>query len=201
MPTYAFNGRNRLCRRIASLILLVASVVQANATETRELVIERSYTDNLTYRCIVTLPPEYESDLERSWPMILFLHGGGSPQPEQLERSVIGLSMGGSGAWELPSFEPTLFSKSVVIAGVCHPWSLRHYPMIPVWVFVGADDYMRKEQPDTVTSAKRFGVDVVETVCEGTDHGGIFKNAMADQRMLDWHVADQDLRLQEKNVK
>jgi hypothetical protein len=82
-----------------------------------------------------------------------------------------------------------------VTAGVCHLWSLRHYPTVPVWVFVGAKDYMRKEQQETVTSAKRFGVDVVETVWKGADHGGIFRNAMSDQRMLDWLVKDQDFRL------
>ena len=109
-------------------------------------------------------------------------------------RSVIGFSMGGSGAWELPSDEPKLFSKCVVIAGVCHPWSLRHYPKTQVWVFVGEKDYMRKEQQETVTSAKRFGVDVVETVWQGADHGGIFRNAMSYQKMRDWLVKKEDLR-------
>jgi len=179
--------------------------------------------------------------------MILFLHGGGMPKPEQLQRSirpltklpaivvaplcphspdgprytnwewkplgevvreidkkyrvdekkrsVIGFSMGGSGAWELPSYEQDLFTKCVVIAGVCHPWSLRHYPKTHVWVFVGEKDYMRKEQQETVTSAKRFGVDVVETVWSGAGHGGIFKNAMAYQRMLNWLVQGDDLRV------
>ena len=112
------------------------------------------------------------------------------------KRSVIGFSMGGSGAWELPSYEQELFSKCVVIAGVCHPWSLRHYPKTQVWVFIGEKDYMRKEQQETVTSARRFGVDVVETVWEGADHGGIFKKAMAYQRMLEWLVENEDLRLE-----
>ncbi len=110
-------------------------------------------------------------------------------------RSVIGFSMGGSGAWELPFHEQKLFTKSVVIAGVCHPWSLRHFPKIQVWAFVGAEDYMRKEQQETVSSAKRFGVDVVETVWVGADHGKIFRNTRSYQRMLDWLVRDEDLRL------
>ena len=114
---------------------------------------------------------------------------------DEKNRSVIGFSMGGSGAWELPSYEPKLFSKCVVIAGVCHPWSLRHYPKTQVWVFVGEKDYMRKEQQETVTSAKRFGVDVVETVWSDANHGGIFKNAMAYERMLHWLVAEEDLRV------
>ncbi|WP_145289674.1 alpha/beta hydrolase-fold protein [Rosistilla oblonga] len=117
---------------------------------------------------------------------------------DENRRSVIGFSMGGSGAWELPSYEQDLFSKSVVIAGLCHPWSLRHYPKTQVWVFVGEEDYMRKEQQETVSSAKRFKVDVVETVWAGADHGGIFKNAMSYQRMLNWHVQDEDLRLEQQ---
>jgi acetyl esterase/lipase len=67
-------------------------------------------------------------------------------------------------------------------------------PKIPVWVFVGADDYMRKEQQETVTSARRFGVEVVETIWPNANHGGIFKHARAHQPMLDWLVGDEDLR-------
>lgn len=110
------------------------------------------------------------------------------------QRSVIGFSMGGSGAWELPFYQPDLFSKVVVIAGVCHVWSLRHFPEIPVWVFSGADDFVYKEQRETITSALRFGVDVVATIWPGQDHGGINRSAMSTQRMLQWLVSDEDLR-------
>lgn len=233
--------------QIALTILVLLLAAPVGAAEIREHVVERTYSKKLTYRCIVSLPDDYEVDKERKWPMILFLHGGGMPKPEQLKRSiqpltklpavvvaplcppspdgprytkwewkplgevvreigktyrvdekkrsVIGFSMGGSGAWELPSYEPKLFTKCVVIAGVCHPWSLRHYPKTQVWGFVGEKDYMRKEQQETVTSAKRFGVDVVETVWSEANHGGIFKNAMAYQRMLNWLVQGEDLRV------
>ncbi len=104
--------------------------------------------------------------------------------------------MGGSAAWELPFYEQELFAKSVVLAGVCHPWALRHYPRIPVWAFVGAEDYMRKEQQETITSARRFEVDVVETVWPDADHGEIARKAMSYQRMLDWLVTEVDLRVE-----
>ena len=237
---------NRLHQTILAILVLLTAA-QASAAEIREHVVERTYTTKLTYRCLVSLPDDYEADKERQWPMILFLHGGGMPKAEQLKRSigpltklpaivvaplcppspdgprytkwewkplgevvreiskkyrvdekkrsVIGFSMGGSGARELPSYKQKLFSKCVVIAGVCHPWSLRHYPKTQVWVFVGEKDYMRKEQQETVTSAKRFGVDVVETVWSDADHGGIFKNAMAYERMLNWLVQGDDLRV------
>jgi predicted peptidase len=226
---------------------------QAGAADLREHVVERTYSSTLRYRCIVSVPDEYDRNEDRRWPLILFLHGGGMPKPDQLkksirpltelpaivvaplcppspdgprytkwdwkqlgevvreigesyrvdekQRSVIGFSMGGSGAWELPSYQPKLFSKCVVMAGVCHPWSLRQYPKTQVWVFVGEKDYMRKEQQETVTSAKRFGVDVVETVWKDADHSGIFRNAMSYQIMLNWLVSDEDLRDQHVKMK
>ena len=232
---------------ISLTILALFVAAQGNAADIREHVIERTYTTKLTYRCLVSVPDGYDTNEDRQWPMILFLHGGGMPKPEKLgqtirpltklpaiivaplcppspdgprytkwewkplgevvreigkkyrvdeqKRSVIGFSMGGSGAWELPSYQKKLFSKCVVIAGVCHPWSLRHYPKTQVWVFVGEKDYMRKEQQETVTSAKRFGVDVVETVWADADHGGIFKNAISYQRMMNWLVQNDDLRV------
>lgn len=219
---------------------------QAKGYETREHQIELSFDTEIKYQYVITLPADYESDSDRLWPMILYLHGGGTPKIDQLiernssfsdlpaivvlplcplspdgaiysnwhwkmlgalvrevcewyridpeMRSVIGHSMGGSAAWELPFHEQDLFAKSVVLAGVCHPWSLRHYPNIPVWAFVGADDYMRKEQQETISSAKRFGVDVVETVWPGANHGSILRNAKSYQRMLDWLVTKDDLR-------
>jgi dipeptidyl aminopeptidase/acylaminoacyl peptidase len=99
------------------------SSFKASVAETREHVIERTYMSKLTYRCIVTVPAEYDADHDRAWPMILFLHGGGTPKPEQLRRSVRTLT-------DLPA---------IVVAPLCPP--------------------------------------------------------SADQRMLDWLVRDQDLRL------
>lgn len=208
----------------------------------REHRIDRTFENPLSYRYFVTLPAGYDEETDQAWPMILFLHGGGSPDEARLKRmtafltdlpaivvapicpispegglytnwhwrmlgrltrevldvyrvdpehrAVIGFSMGGSGAWELPFWEPDLFTKSVVIAGVCHPWSLRHFPKIPVWAFVGDEDYMMKEQRETVTSAKRFGVDVVETVVPGANHGGIFRYAREYTPMLRWLVGE-----------
>lgn len=229
------------------LIVLAAAASSIKAQDFQEHTVKRTRSTTLSYQCIISLPAEYESDAKKTWPMVLYLHGGGEKKPDRLRqmiqpftdlpaivvapicplsddgphltnwnwkmlgevvreldgkyridperRSVVGFSMGGSGAWELPFHQPGLFSKSVVIAGVCHPWSLRNYPKIPVWVFVGAKDYMRKEQQETITSAKRFQVDVVETVWEGADHGGIFQRAKAYQPMLDWLVSGEDLRV------
>jgi len=252
MTDYRFRFGRSGTVATALFVLICIGKTRASEAEFRELVVERTFTETSLYRCLISVPDEYEADDDRRWPLVMFLHGGGNPKLESLKasirglanlpaivvapicppskygdrytnwnwrqlgdvvrrmgkdyridenrRSVIGFSHGGSGAWELPSFEDKLFTKCVVIAGVCHPWSLRHYPKIKVWVFVGAKDYMRKEQQETVTSAKRFNVDVVETVWEGADHSGIFKNAMSYQRMLDWLVKDEDLRVVQPDV-
>lgn len=231
---------------LVTVMLLLTNVHAATAQNSAEVLIERTYSETLRYRCRITMPARYEMDPQKTWPMILFLHGGGTPGEHSLDRmtaplsqlpaivvapicppsadgprytnwnwkmlgevvrelsskyrvdpemrSVIGFSMGGSGAWELPSFEDRLFAKSVVIAGVCHPWSLRHYPKTKVWVFVGMKDYMRKEQQETVTSAQRFGVNVVESTWKDADHGGVFRKTMRYQPMLEWLVTSEDLR-------
>lgn len=224
----------------ASFALLLLIGAAAAESQMREHTIERSFVKDLSYRYFVSLPPGYDDDAEQVWPMILFLHGGGTPDEATLKRmiapltalpaivvapicpsspegglytnwhwrmlgdltrqvlatyrvdpalrSVTGFSMGGSGAWELPFHEPDLFTRVVVIAGVCHPWSLRHYPEIPVWVFVGALDFMQKEQRETVSSAQRFGVDVVETIVADADHGGILRHARGYEPMLQWLI-------------
>ena len=232
---------------LGMFLIMGPSPRSAVAQEFQEHTVERTISTTLSYQCVISLPEGYEDDLEKAWPMIFYLHGGGSKNAKRLKqmiqpftklpaiviapmnppsdkgpllnnwnwemlgevvreldgkyridperRSVVGFSMGGSGAWELPFRQAGLFSKSVVIAGVCHPWALRHYPKIPVWVFIGSKDYMRKEQEETVTSARRFKVDVLATVWKGADHGGIFNRAKAYQPMLDWLVSDEDLRV------
>ena len=150
-------------RQITQTILVLLIAAHVSASEIQEHVVERTYTTKLTYRCLVSLPEDYEVDKDRKWPMILFLHGGGLPKANQLKRSigsltklpaivvaplcppspdgprntkwewkplgevvreiskkyrvdektrsVIGFSMGGSGAWELPSYEQKLFRQ------------------------------------------------------------------------------------------
>ncbi len=218
-----------------ALLLLFGAAAES---QVREYTIERSFAKDLSYHYYVSLPAGYHDNPEQVWPMILFLHGGGTPDEARLkhmiapltalpaivvapicppspdgwmyanwhwrmlgdltrevlatyrvdpaQRAVTGFSMGGSGAWELPFHEPDLFTRVGVIAGVCHPWSLRHFPKIPVWVFVGAQDYMQKEQRETVSSARRFDVDVVETIVAGADHGGIYRYAREYDPLLQW---------------
>jgi predicted peptidase len=109
-------------------------------------------------------------------------------------RAVVGFSMGGSGAWELPFYEPELFTKVVVMAGVCHPWSLIHYPRAAVWCFIGEHDGLREAQEHTVHMARKFNVDVIQTLWPDTDHSGVCRRTLAHRPMLAWLTEDADLR-------
>jgi len=111
------------------------------------------------------------------------------------KRSVIGLSAGATGAWLMPFYNQTMFSKVVVIAGVATPWAIRHYPKdVQVWVFIGEKDLLAIEQQNTVDSAKRFKVDVVRTLMRGVDHGQARTRAMEHPNIAKWLVSDKDLR-------
>lgn len=111
------------------------------------------------------------------------------------KRSVIGLSAGATGAWLMPFYNQTMFSKVVVIAGVATPWAILHYPKgVQVWVFIGEKDRLAIEQQNTVDSAKRFKVDVVRTLMRGVNHGKARTRAMEHPNIAKWLVSDKDLR-------
>ena len=94
-----------ISHRITLMLLFLVIASHASAAEIREHVVERTYTTKLRYRCIVSVPDAYEADDERQWPMILFLHGGGSPNPDRLKQTTRRIT-------ELPA---------VVVAPICPP--------------------------------------------------------------------------------
>lgn len=103
------------------------------------------------------------------------------------ERVVLmGFSMGGSQAWQLPFWHRDIFSKVAAISGVCHPWKLKHYPKIPVQVFSGETEEFLQAHIDTVKMGKFFGVDVKHTIWPGLGHGECCNKTMRHQPLIDW---------------
>jgi predicted peptidase len=100
--------------------------------------------------------------------------------------SLMGFSMGGSGAWELPFYHPELFSRVVVMSGSCHPWKLKHYPKIPVWVFSGSKEPWLPQHTNAVNSAKQFGLDVSHTIWPGAGRGAGRQRTMSDEALWEW---------------
>ena len=95
------------CHRTTLVFFFFVIAAQASAAEIREHVVERTYSTKLRYRCIVSVPGGYEADDEHQWPMVLFLHGGGTPGAEKLRRSIRPLT-------DLPA---------IVVAPLCPPSS------------------------------------------------------------------------------
>jgi hypothetical protein len=95
----------------------------------------------------------------------------------------------------MPFYNKQMFSKVVVIAGVAEPWAILNYPKgVQVWVFIGENDRLAKEQQNTVDCAKRFKVDVVRTLMRGVDHKEARTRAMEHPSIAKWLVSDEDLR-------
>ena len=68
---------------VLSLIFLFrVTSAPCNASEIRVHVIERKSSQELSYRCLASVPEGYDPNGERHWPLILFLHGGGTPSAE-----------------------------------------------------------------------------------------------------------------------
>jgi predicted peptidase len=100
--------------------------------------------------------------------------------------SLMGFSMGGSGAWALPYFYPDLFDRVVVMSGSCHPWKLKHYPKIPVRVYSGEKESWLPQHTNTVNSARSFGVNVSHKIWPGVGHGACRQKTMADETLWSW---------------
>lgn len=100
--------------------------------------------------------------------------------------SLIGFSMGGSGAWALPFYHPGLFDRVVVISGSCHPWKLKHFPAIPVRAYSGEKEPWLPQHTNTVNTARSFGVEVSHTIWPGAGHGACRQRTMADEALWKW---------------
>ena len=100
--------------------------------------------------------------------------------------SLMGFSMGGSGAWLLPYFEQDRFCRVAVVSGACHPWMIKHYPPIPVWSFSGSDEEFRPQHTHSVVSARQFGVDITHTIWHDAGHGQCFHNTVRYPPLQAW---------------
>lgn len=105
---------------------------------------------------------------------------------DQKRCTLMGFSMGGSGAWALPFYHPELFDRVIVMSGSCHPWKLRHFPKIPVRVYSGEKESWLTQHTNTVRTARSFGVDVTHTIWSGTGHGACRQQTMQDDELWDW---------------
>lgn len=101
---------------------------------------------------------------------------------------IVGLSMGGFGAWEFTARKPNLFAAAIPMAGYSDPEQVEKIKHIPYWIFHGNID---KFNP--VEGSRRMyqllseaGSDVSYSEYENVGHGNTFKNAFNEPDLIPW---------------
>ncbi|MCS6988155.1 MAG: prolyl oligopeptidase family serine peptidase [Chloroherpetonaceae bacterium] len=105
---------------------------------------------------------------------------------------VVGLSMGGFGAWELAMRNPSLFAAAVPICGGGDATKARLIKHLPVWVFHGADDQIIKVQwsRQMVDSLKAAGGSPRYTEFPYVGHNA-WSPAFATEELYEWLFAQK----------
>jgi len=100
---------------------------------------------------------------------------------------VTGLSMGGTGTWQLAYAYPDRFAAIVPICGYADPTQAEKIKDLPVWVFHGAkDDVVPPEQSIKMVEAlKALGSPVKFTLFPEANHDS-WTDAYNSQELWDW---------------
>jgi predicted peptidase len=100
---------------------------------------------------------------------------------------VTGLSMGGTGTWNLAFAYPDRFAAIVPICGYADQAQAEKIKDLPVWVFHGAkDDVVPPQQAiDMVNTLKALGSPVKFTLYPEANHDS-WTDAYNDQELWDW---------------
>ena len=105
---------------------------------------------------------------------------------------LVGLSMGGSGAWEMAARHPTLFAAVVPICGAGDPSRTGTLARLPIWCFHGEKDplvsvnYAR----EMIAAIKKAGGSPRYSEYPGVGHNS-YVNAFADPEFLKWLFAQR----------
>jgi predicted peptidase len=85
---------------------------------------------------------------------------------------VTGLSMGGTGTWDLATSEPNRFAAIAPVCGVPDTSKACIIAHIPIWIFHGAKDNVHpiKDSEDMVAALKKCGSDVKFTMYPDAYH-------------------------------
>ena len=104
---------------------------------------------------------------------------------------VLGVSMGGYGAWDLVTRYPDLMTAAVPICGGCDPTAAARVKDLPIWMFHGTEDAAVEVScsQEMTAALLEAGSGVVKyTEYEGLDHGIWFK-VFEEPEMLPWLFA------------
>lgn len=166
------------------------------------LILIRQYLEKLP--AIVVLPQcekgRYWSDPEMEAMVMATLNDTVAEFKADRERLyMIGVSMGGYGAWHMASEHPSTFAAFVAICGGSPLRTGERFLTIarkvgqtPVWVFHGADDRVVpvSESRQMVEAMKELKGNVRYSEYEGVGHN-VWLNAMKEPQLLPWLLSQR----------
>lgn len=105
---------------------------------------------------------------------------------------LIGLSMGGSGAWDMASRYPHLFAAAVPICGAGDPTGAASLIRLPIWCFHGEKDPLVpvNHAREMIAAIKKAGGNPRYSEFPGVGHDS-YRNAFADPEFLPWLFAQK----------
>lgn len=162
----------------------------------------RQYLEKLP--AIVVLPQcekgRYWSDPEMEAMVMATLNDAATEFKADRERLyMIGVSMGGYGAWQMAAEHPQTFAAFVTICGGSPLRTAERFTAIarkvgqtPVWVFHGADDQVVpvSESRQMVAALKELKGNVRYSEYEGVGHN-VWLNAMKEPQLLPWLLSQR----------
>jgi predicted peptidase len=100
---------------------------------------------------------------------------------------IIGMSMGGFGAFDILSREPSLFAAGAPICGGADLTVIQKYSQIPIWIFHGAKDTVVpvKKSQEAYEVMQSGGFNVRYTEYPEGGHN-IWEQAVREQGFLEW---------------
>ena len=103
-----------------------------------------------------------------------------------------GLSMGGSGTWDLLARHPKLFAAAVPICGRGDPDTAKELDEIPIWAFHGDQDQTvpLSASQDMVEAISKIGGKATLTVYPGVDHNS-WTQTYENPAVYDWLLKHQ----------
>lgn len=106
---------------------------------------------------------------------------------------LMGVSMGGYGAWQLGMSLPQYFAAMVPICGGGMYWNADQLVNVPVWAFHGGKDdiVFPEESIKMVNAVNKYGGNAKLTIYEDSLHSVWFK-VYPDQAVYDWLLSHKN---------
>ena len=106
---------------------------------------------------------------------------------------LMGVSMGGYGAWQLAMSLPELFAAVVPLCGGGMYWNSARLVNVPIWAFHGGKDttVLPEESQKMVDSVNRHGGNAKLTIFPENGHN-VWEDTFATKEVFDWLLSNKN---------